>query len=207
MRVLVPFDATDSKSRLSPVLAADERRDFAAAMLEDVLDAIDAAGHDADVLATGPLDVDAPVTVNDRPLTAAVNHVLAEAGPPLAVLVADLPLATGRAVSRLLDRAAPIVLAPGLGGGTNGLVVRDAAFRVDFHGASIRDHRRAAEALDLEPAMVDSFRLAMDVDEPGDLAEVLLHGDGQAAEWLLDAGVELSVTDGRVDVTGPDGGP
>jgi 2-phospho-L-lactate guanylyltransferase len=206
MRVLVPFDATEPKSRLSSVLDAEERRDFADAMLADVLGAVEAAGHEADVLATEPLDLDVPVTVDDRPLTAAVNDVIADAGPPLAVLVADLPLATGAAVSRLLDRTDPLALAPGRGGGTNGLLVRDGAFRVDFHGASIRDHRQAARAAGLEPAMVDSFRLAVDVDEPADLAEVLIHGEGRAADWLRDAGVELSVTEGRVGVTRPGGG-
>jgi 2-phospho-L-lactate guanylyltransferase len=200
MDVLVPFDATDPKSRLSSRFDAAERRAFADAMLADVLAAIDGAGHEATVLATDRVDLDVPVTVDDRPLTAAVNAILTEAGPPLAVLAADLPLATPATVERLLETAGPVVLAPGLGGGTNGLVIRDEEFRVDFHGASVRDHRQAARELGLEPVTVDSFRLAMDVDEPADLAEVLLHAEGRAADWLRDAGVALSVTDGRVGV-------
>ena len=198
MRVLVPFDADSPKSRLAPVFDATERRDFAGAMLRDVLEAVAGAGHDPEVLATDAVDVAVPVTIDDRPLTAAVNAALEESTGDVAVLVADLPLATPAAVSRLIDSEAPVVLAPGLGGGTNGLVVRTPAFRVDFHGASIRDHRERARAAGIEPATVDSFRLAVDVDEPDDLAEVLLHGSGHAAEWLADAGVSLDVSEGRV---------
>jgi len=205
MDVLVPFDATDPKSRLSSVLDADERRDFAAAMCRDVLAAVESAGHDPAVLATAPTDLAAPVSVDDRPLTAAVNAALAESTPPIGVLAADVPLATPAAVERLLGVEAPVAVAPGLGGGTNGLAIRDPDFRVDFHGASVRDHREAARALGHDPVTVDSFRLAMDVDEPADLVEVLLHGDGEAAAWLRAAGFAPEVSDGRVGVTRSEG--
>lgn len=200
MRVLVPFDATDPKSRLSSVLEAPERREFAAAMLRDVLEAVDAADHDPAVLATAAVDVPAPVTVDDRPLTPAVNAAIDDEGVPVAVLVADLPLVTADAVETLLESAGDVVLAPGLGGGTNGLLVRDPDFRVDFHGASIRDHREAARERGLDAGTVDSFRLAMDVDEPDDLAEVLLHGEGRAADWLRAAEFAISTENGRVGV-------
>jgi 2-phospho-L-lactate guanylyltransferase len=90
-----------------------------------------------------------------------------------------------------------VVLAPGLGGGTNALVARDPAFEVDYHGASVRDHRRIARKAGLSTATVDSFRLAVDIDEPADLAEVLLHGDGAATAWLRNRG-RVETTDGRV---------
>jgi len=48
---------------------------------------------------------------------------------------------------------------------------------------------------------VDSFRLATDVDDPTDLAEVLLHGEGEAADWLEARGFEASFDDGRVTVS------
>lgn len=200
MDVFVPFDADSPKSRLSSLFDADERRDFARAMLVDVLAAVDAAGHHPTVLATSDLDLDCPVRVDDRALSAAVNGAIDDAGAPVGIVVADLPLVSPGAIDRLVDADAAVVLAPGLGGGTNAMVVRDAAFRADYHGASIRDHRERARALGVEPDVVDSFRLAVDVDEPGDLAEVLLHGEGRALEWLRDAGVDLAVTGGRVGV-------
>jgi len=93
-----------------------------------------------------------------------------------------------------------LVVAPGRGGGTNALVVRHPDFRTDYHGASYRDHLRAAHELGASVREFDSHRLATDVDEPADLAELLLHGDGRATDWLRDAGFELATTDGRVGV-------
>jgi 2-phospho-L-lactate guanylyltransferase len=200
MRTLVPFEATRPKTRLDPLLDADERAAFARAMLEDVVDAVDAAGHDPRVVSTAPLDtVDA--TVDDRPLSAAVNDRIGGADP-VAVVVADLGLVTPTAVGRLLDGDADedVAIAPGRGGGTNGLVVSHPDFRVDFHGVSYRDHLRAARSVGADVRVVDSMRLSTDVDEPADLAEVVLHGEGAAAAWLRAAGVELDAGNGRVGV-------
>ena len=236
MDVIVPFAVDDPKSRLEPVLAPDERREFARAMLADVLDAVVTAGGSPHVLATAPFDptadrsgsLDPPVVVDDRPLTDAVNAALERhghtaAGPTteprtasssrdgVAVVMADLALATPGALARLFepdrdgDRSdeppADVTIAPGRGGGTNALVVRQPAFRVDYHGASYLDHRRVAERLDATARVVDSYRLAVDVDEPADLAEVLLHGSGAAEAWLRDAGFTLDTADGRVTAT------
>lgn len=186
MRILVPFEATQPKTRLGGVLGADERAAFARAMLRDVLDACLDAGHDPDVVATAPVGVaDAPITVDDRTLSTAVNARLG-GGDPIGVVVADLALATPTAVDRLVDAAADanVAIAPGRGGGTNALVIDDPAFRVDFHGVSYRDHLAAARDVGADVAVVDSMRLSVDVDEPADLVEVLLHGEGEAAAWL-----------------------
>jgi 2-phospho-L-lactate guanylyltransferase len=200
MRVVVPFDARDPNTRLAPVLDSEQRRDFAGAMLRDVLGALREAGHDPEVLATDSLDVDAPVTVDDRPLTPAVNAALSGTDGPVAVVMADLPLATPRALEGLFAPDADVVLAPGVGGGTNAILTRAPDFRVDYHGVSFRDHREAAATVGAEVATVDSFRLALDVDDPADLAEVLLHSDGEATAWLREAGFAISTGDGRMGV-------
>ncbi|PSP86324.1 2-phospho-L-lactate guanylyltransferase [Halobacteriales archaeon QS_1_68_17] len=200
MRVVVPFDASVPKTRLSAVLAPDERAAFARAMCDDVLDALRADSGEPELLATAPVETDVPVTVDERPLTEAVTAVIDE-GVPVAVVMADLALATPGAVARLFEPDADVVLAPGRGGGTNAMVVRDPDFRADYHGASFRDHREIAAEIGAGIAVVDSFRLATDVDEPADLVEVLLHGEGQAREWLVDAGFELDADDGRVGVS------
>jgi 2-phospho-L-lactate guanylyltransferase (CobY/MobA/RfbA family) len=108
---------------------------------------------------------------------------------------------SGQFDERPTDDPADLVFAPGLGGGTNGVVVRDPRFRTDYHGASITDHRQVATELDATTREVDSRRLATDIDTPSDLAELLLHGDGAAHDWLVDAGFELDTADGRVGVT------
>ncbi|PSQ40293.1 2-phospho-L-lactate guanylyltransferase [Halobacteriales archaeon QS_9_68_42] len=197
MDVLVPFAADEPKTRLDPVLGPDERAAFARAMLLDVCDALEATGREPTVLATAAVEVPYPVTVDERPLTEAVD---AHVDPPAAVVMADLALSTPAALERLFEADGDVVLAPGLGGGTNAAVVRHDGFTFDYHGVSVRDHRRRAEAVDADLAMVDSFRLAVDVDEAGDLVEVLLHGEGRARRWLLDAGFGLETTDGRAAV-------
>ncbi len=206
MDVVVPFAGERPKTRLADVLDADERVDFAHAMLGDVLDAVVAADLRPTVLATAPIDLDSapdadvPVTVDDRPLTVAVNDVLAGRSDPIAIVMSDLALATPRILRRLASGTGDVTIAPGLGGGTNALVVRHPDFRVDYHGASYLDHLRAARAVGATVREFDSRRLGTDIDEPDDLAELLLHGDGRARDWLVDAGFELDVRDGRVGV-------
>ncbi|MFB6081344.1 MAG: 2-phospho-L-lactate guanylyltransferase [Halanaeroarchaeum sp.] len=200
MRVVIPFDADTPKTRLSDVLSPAERTEFAHAMLRDVVATVVDAGGDPTVLATDPTNVDAPVTVDDRPLTPLVNAAIDD-GTPLAVVMADLPIATSAALSRLFTADGDVVIAPGRGGGTNALVVRDPAFRVDYHGVSYADHRDGARAVGASVAEVDSFRLATDVDEATDLVEVLLHGEGEARRWLREQGFRVAVVDGRPTVT------
>ncbi|WP_266078717.1 2-phospho-L-lactate guanylyltransferase [Haladaptatus caseinilyticus] len=198
MQVVVPFSASDPKTRLADTLGPDERREFSMAMLEDVLSAIRATGHEPRVLTTSPTDVDAPQTVDSRPLTPAVNDMLGE-NDATAIVMADLALATPNALERLFSTAGDVVLAPGRGGGTNALVSRHDEFRVDYHGTSYLDHCRIANDAGASVAEVDSHRLATDVDESADIAEVLMHSDGSARDWLRGAGFSLSVTDGRVE--------
>ena len=197
MRVLVPFDSHDPNTRLSPVLDTDERREFAGVLLDDVVETIGAAGHDPEILATEPVDADCPVHVDERPLSPAINAVLAAATGPVAIVMSDLALATADSLTALFDPAADVVLAPGLGGGTNAIVIRETAFRADYHGDSYRKHRREADRCGAAVETVDSFRLAVDIDEPDDLVELLIHGRGESAGWLREAGFELDTTDGR----------
>lgn len=201
MRVLVPFDARKPKTRLSPVLDSTQRSEFATAMLEDVLAVVREAGHDPELLSTAPLSRDLPVTVDERPLTEAVNGWLETASPPLGIVMADLALVTTDALDRLCVPSEDVVIAPGVGGGTNALVIRHPEFRVDYHDTSFIDHLDRAESMAASIATVDSFRLTLDIDEPADLVEVLLHGDGQAVTWLRNAGFDLAERDGRTIIT------
>jgi len=189
MKVYVPFSPENPKTRLSSLLTDEERVEFVYACLEDVLDAL----HKTDVaepviLSTESLDGlnEHEVIVRDEPLTPAVNAVLRETEPPVAVVVADLPLVTPDALERLFAPDGDFVVAPGRGGGTNAFVTRVSGFRVDYHGTSFLDHVKRAHELGAEVSVVDSFRLSTDTDEPDDLVEVLLHGEGHAADFLHD---------------------
>lgn len=199
MEVYVPFSPEDPKTRLSPVLTASERAAFGRAMLEDVVSAVEAAGHHPRVLATEPIAGPFETVVSTASLSDAVNDVLAAhldgtggAGDgAVAVVMADLALSTPEALGRLFEPDGDVTVAPGRRGGTNALVVRAPEFRVDYHGVSFRDHRDVAERAGLDMRTVDSFRLATDIDEPADLVEVLVHGGGRSLSYLADV-VELA---------------
>ena len=198
MRVLIPFAPSEPKSRLAPVLSAEERAEFARVMLEEVCRHVRAAGCRPTILSTEAIpDTQVPVTVDDRPLSGAVNDALE---PPVAIVAADLAILTPTALRRALDLPGDVVIGPGRGGGTNVLVVRNDRFFVDFHGMSLADHRSIAADQGLAISEVDSHRLTTDVDEPPDLVEVLLHGRGESADWLREQGFELTATDGRVAI-------
>lgn len=201
MRVVVPYAVHDPKSRLSSVLSREERQEFSRAMLADVLNGVEKAGGSPVVLATDTIDVDVPVQVDDRSLSEAVNSELVRNPLPIGIVMADLALGTSRVFGDLFATPGDIVIAPGRGGGTNALVVRTAGFRVNYHGASYLDHLRVAYELEASLNEVDSYRLSTDIDEPSDLVEVFLRGEGAAADWLQDTGFRLEITEGRVTVT------
>lgn len=188
MRVYIPFDPRDPKTRLSPVLDDDERVELSFAMLEDVYEAVEATSHSPVVLSTQPLERE-PVRgfdteVCSKPLTPAVNAVLEREERPVAVVMSDLALATPEALERLFVPDAELVVVPGRGGGTNAFVAREEGFRVDYHGASFLDHLETARKEGVEVETVDSFRLSTDIDEPEDIVEVLIRGEGASEEYL-----------------------
>lgn len=198
VQTIVPFDGQTPKTRLADVLGLDERRQFARAMLRDVLTVVEDVGSTPVVLSRTPLDVGGvAVCVDDRPLSTAVNEKLRESTQSSAVVMSDLPLLTTRALRRLLERDGDIVLARGTKGGTNALVTRHPAFSVDYHGGSYDKHLRIAREVGASVSEVDSYRLGVDIDEPDDLVELLLHGDGYAVDWLRDHGFETTRSDGE----------
>lgn len=191
MRVLVPFDARSPKTRLSGVLDDESRHEFARVMLDDVLDVLERAGHQPHVLSTGEVSCQYPVRVDERPLTDAVNDRLAAVSQPVGIVMADLALLRVETVDRLVETEGDVVIAPGLGGGTNALVVRTPDFRVDYHGTSFEDHRTHADEIGVSSTIFDSFRVTLDIDEPEDLVEVLLHNRDSAVAWLEQHGFSI----------------
>jgi 2-phospho-L-lactate guanylyltransferase len=196
MRVLVPYRAEEPKTRLAPVLDSEERCKLSRLMLTDVLTVLKEIGYEPTVLSTSSVPINYEIVIDERPLSVAVNGHLE---PGTAIVMADLALATPEALSRLLETDGDVVLAPGRGGGTNALVCRHPQFRVDYHGASYRDHTMICEEIGADVQEVDSYRLSTDIDEPDDLGELLLHGRGVASDWL-DARFELSLSNGRVGI-------
>jgi len=207
MRIVIPFKKENAKSRLSGVLTPDERGLLAMKMLQDVLDATD--GFAVDILTPSIFNdarIDPHILLSESGLNDALNEYLskvAECGcDPVMIVMADLPLLKNRHVREIATSDADLVIAPGKGGGTNILSIKDPSrFSTDYYGTSFLDHLRIAHDNGLSVEVYDSFAAATDIDEPDDLVELLIHGTGAAARTLADdIGFVVAVRDGRAEV-------
>ena len=193
MQIIIPFSSREPKTRLDSVLTSEERRAFAGVMLEDVARAVELAGSAPIILSTEPIEVPCEVIVDDRPLSLAVNGLLENSKGPIAIVMSDLAIVTAENIKQLTEARGDIIIAPGNLGGTNAFVTYSPEFRVDYHGASYLDHIKMAKKIGRDVVVVDSFRLATDIDVKEDLIEILIHGEGKSKEWLSERGFYLEI--------------
>lgn len=205
--IVVPFRLDGAKSRLSPALSSDERREMALAMLRDVLAIVQDFGNltvltrpGSDPMEYGPL-ADANGNVKIIPADLELNDALNEMiegedrqGWPrdLLIVMADLALLAKNDIVGILSCPGDVVLCPGRGGGTNMILIRSPRFRTCYQGLSYPKHIDFARKAGLRLAIYESFRAGCDIDQPEDLAEILLHGQGKARSLLERLGFRLS---------------
>lgn len=212
MRAVIPFKKENAKSRLSDVLTDSQRQEFALNMLFDVINAIDRSDKfdEIDILnssVSAIMDTEFPPDINvllsDKSLNEALNEYLDKAaghyGKPILIIMADMPLVTEKQINEITALTADIVIAPGTGGGTNALLIRRPdKFHVDYYGTSFLDHLNIAEDAGLSVEVYDSFLVSTDMDEPGDLVELLIHGRGRSAQYLRSIGISLDTQTGKL---------
>lgn len=182
-----------AKARLAPVLAAAARASLAAAMLEDVLQALAsepricgtavvtgdpeagrlARRHGARVLADPPGG-------GYREAAAHGLAALAAMGVDAAlVLPADVPLAGADEIAALIDlaRDRAVALVPAASdGGTNALLLRPPSILAPAFGPdSLRRHVDAARRAGIEPLVSEMVGIGLDIDRPADLDALLAH--------------------------------
>ena len=201
---VVPVKRLDeAKGRLSVLLVPDERRRLALAMLEDVLRALQAVPR-IDLVAVVSPDADALARASalgaeplaEPPLVRGVNQALSRAARVLAeqgvdallVLAADIPTALPAEIEALLDAlpARGIAICPTEDSGTGALALRPpdvVPFRYGRHSSVL--HKREAVARGLPARVLHVASLARDVDEPGDLSELLSRPAETATHRLL----------------------
>lgn len=190
-RIIVPHRGLDvAKTRLAPVLAADEREQLAARLLRQVLAA---AVTVTETVVISPAAALAPLVEaagarlavqRGMGLNAGLDQARAEALGDgvtlLAVLHGDLPNITPDDVEALLAAAPPprgvAIAADKTGSGTNGLALRPPdVLRFRFGVGSLEKHREAADGLPF--VVLHRPGLAFDLDTPEDLARWLEMGD------------------------------
>ena len=184
------------------MLSPEEREAFARAMLEDVIAAAKDANCSPVVVATELFDSeDVQITIADKDLSGTLNEVLPQSIGTILIIMADLPLATGDAINRVIATKSDMAIVPGRGGGTNVIFLKEPAkFHVDYYGMSYLKHRKIAEDAGLSCEVIDSFVLHTDIDEKEDLVELLTHGTGKSRKYLEDLGFVLTAENGRVGV-------
>lgn len=214
-QALVPLkDLVQAKTRLGGLLRTSERRALAQAMVEDVLAAL--CSHPLIERITLVSDDPGAHLLANRygsvcwteqelgckglnPVIAAATARLLRLGPePLLVLHGDLPLITVEDVDAVLSKQAQIkglvIACDRAGTGTNLLAldrqcVPEFAFGVD----SCHRHEAAARRQGFPVAVLRREGLAMDVDEPADMAALLeaLNENSQSrtAKLLYDGGL------------------
>ena len=198
-------DLLNAKQRLMPALAADERHDLAAAMLEDVLDALDAVDDVAVHLVTKDLEVLALASRRGTPcLTESANRghteavalgqrVAAERGfARFLTIPGDVPCASAaevRALLAALSGSPGAAFVPSLSGfGTNAaLLAPPDAMPLKFGEPSFANHLDAARARGLVPTVLELPGIGLDVDAPEDLRLLLARGPHTRAGRLLRA--------------------
>ena len=229
-QALVPLkDLVQAKSRLAGLMSPAERRGIVQAMVEDVLSVL--TGHPAlervtlvsDDPAAGMLartygaDLLSEASLHapglNRVIEAATDRLQGSAADPFIVLHADLPLLGPGDISAVLDRYRS---SPGLvigcdrhRRGSNLLAFGCASRpRFCFGSDSYNAHRAAARKAGI--AFSEMYRpgIALDLDEPGDVAELMrcLSIAGRHTRDLLtatDLGRRLSLV---VDALEPGGG-
>ncbi|WP_292427024.1 2-phospho-L-lactate guanylyltransferase [Methanoregula sp.] len=199
---MIPFKPASPKSRLAGILSPEEREAFARAMLEDVIAAAKDANCSPVIVATELFDSeDIQITIADKDLSGTLNEVLPQSVGSILILMADLPLATGAAIKRVISTNSDMAIVPGRGGGTNAIFLKEPAkFHVDYYGMSFLKHMKIAEKAGLSCEVIDSFLLHTDIDEKDDLVELLTHGTGKSRAYLEQLGFALSAENGRVGV-------
>lgn len=184
---IVPLKALDrAKERLSPRLDPEARRELASWMLHRVLDAcatatlvgriVVVAGDQAGVeLATaGGAEALLQPVPGLGPALELADAALAGAHATL-VVAADLPLATGAELDRVVAAAPPgpaVVVAPTADGGTGALYRRPPGVIGTAYGpGSASAHLALARAAGVAAVRLDVPGLSMDIDTPEQLAQ------------------------------------
>ena len=181
MLAIVPVKGlAGAKTRLAPLLSAEERARLVVEMLDGVLTACrEASAIDGTLLVTPDpaLARDGASLLVDAGTGHADAVALALADPRAAggalVVMADCPLVTAESLDALAASARPLALARARDGGVNALALQEVdGFRPRFGipaGTTVAEARAAG----YDPVVLDDPRLALDVDRPEDY-ELLL---------------------------------
>jgi 2-phospho-L-lactate guanylyltransferase len=189
--ILVPVkDAAKAKSRMSPLLSAAERAGVAHALLEDLIHALVTIPCPV-VMATNSARAAARVRTlgwevfleedqisESSSVDEASKRLAGNGFDAVLRLPADLPLVTTEDIAELLSRPLPspsAIMVPSRDRmGTNALLRNPPdVFPSRFGQDSFAEHVREAKAAGAQLRIVENPRIALDLDDPADIAHLL----------------------------------
>jgi len=188
--IVLVKDFDSAKQRLGPVLGPAERRKLARRNATRAIRAASAGERrlvvaGSEEAATLARDLGAEVLVEPRQegqnvaAQRGIGHAIEGGASAVLLLSSDLPRVTKRSVRQLLDEGgrfdSPAAVAvPAVGrGGTNALYLRPPrAIGLHFGADSLAAFRREAESNGVQFATYQSAAMALDLDEPADLARL-----------------------------------
>src|ERR1700720_2449612 len=183
-------DFDSAKQRLQPALGPRERRSLArrnaelavrAAAAGDRVLVVAGSEEVAELARSWGADVIAEPRQEGQNVAAArgIAKAVADGAGAVLLLSSDLPLVTMDAVRDVIESAsqlkAPVAVAvPAVGrGGTNALYIRPPdAIALQFGADSLAKFRQEAQSRGAEFVVHHSDAMALDLDEPGDLARL-----------------------------------
>ncbi len=183
-----------AKQRLAPVLTPPQRRALAAAMLEDVLEALAAAPLDGILVNTTDPEAAAlarawgaeviaedAATGHTGAVAALARHLACAGRAAMLALPGDIPRVTPAEIAALCDAAGPapsFTIAPARDelGSNAVLLAPPLAVPLRFGDDSFFPHLDAARRVGIEPKVVPLAGIGLDIDTPTDLAALRLAG-------------------------------
>ena len=214
--VLPAKDLVDAKQRLAEALGPAERRLLFRTMYEDVLAALGGARRLAGI-AVVTRDSEAAAVARaygarvlaepeNRGQTAAIERAAADLAASgatgMVTIPGDAPLVTGAEIDAVVaahgaGRAMTIVPAHDRRGSNCIAVTPPGLIPFSFGNDSFEPHLAAARARGIEPRILDLPGIALDVDTPDDLRQLIaLGGDTRTHAYLAASGIAARLAGG-----------
>ncbi len=210
--ILIPVkDLSRAKQRLAALMTQEERTRLAWAMLENTFAAVSRVRsvdriaivtlYEPAIALAKKFGFEIILEAKQISESASVDFGSSETKKSGAEAVLrlpiDLPLITTEDIETILaeDQPSPsVVIVPSRDGtGTNAILRRPPdLFPSHFGSGSLAKHIKEAEQAKAECRLINLPRIALDIDEPEDLAELMKSGQGSALGELL---VEMKIGD------------
>ncbi|OED29604.1 2-phospho-L-lactate guanylyltransferase [Methanosphaera sp. WGK6] len=190
---IIPISSfNNSKTRLSPFLTENERKQLLKSMLKDIVEEIKedvseiiVTSKDQEVLSyakTLKINTITEKKYEDNHLNNALIDAIGYVkenydNPKILIIPSDIPLIEKKNINYLIDNSDDFIISPSNGGGTNLLYINTQYdYKPLFGEFSFFKHVSEAEDKNMNLNIYDSFYLSIDINTPQDLGELLLHG-------------------------------